>query len=508
MKNIFIIAFIFLSAVFLRISFLDLIEFKYDEAFTVFELNQFFSHPYLMQVGPPQSTGVYNPPLFNYFMIAISLFSRHPQYLSLLIALINSIFIVIFYHFVKKFYNPSFAVFSSLLLAFSPWSIIFSRKIWVPDLIQPLIIIFLYFFYLIYKENRKGVVIPMFSILALLPQLHASGLFFLISTMIILKISKIKVDLKKAVLGFGLGVIPAIPYFFRQLTSSPFCIDCQAFLNYQKTSRSFDLENFIRPFHLLGGLNFQVLLGEDFYLFWDLLPGNNFIYALFVVQILLLFLGIVFIIFYQKKELFLIYYLIFLPLFYFLTKTPSYMHYFMVINPIVILLTAFGLTYLKKINQTFIFQRVIWLFFVLIIGGNIFFQLQLYNFISTKENISGDFGPIFPLTEKFVNEKINNYLLFSDYEQLRSYAFMFAQSPYFHFKIAEYFIKTNKPLLAIDEFKKDLSLNEENIYSRVNLVYLYSQLDEIEQAKIELSQLELQDSTLAAKIKKELFKKE
>lgn len=491
---------IFLIAAFFRIFNLDLIEFKYDEAYTVFELNQFFAQPYLMQVGPPQSTGVYNPPLFNYIMIVISLFSRDPQFLSFVIALINTIFIVIFYLVVKKFYGQITSLFVSLLYALSPWSIIFSRKIWIPDLLQPLIILFIYFFHLLILEKREKAVLPLFFILVLLPQMHASGLFFLVATFILLLIFKIKINYHKAFLGIGLGLIPAIPYLIRQLTSKPFCIDCAAFFNYQETARYFDLQNFIRPLQFLGGNNFQVLLGHDYTLFLETLPFNSLITIIFYLELFLPLGGVLYIIFYKRQHLFLLFYPLIIPLFYFLSKTPSYMHYFIILNPFIILLAAlsFGFlwNYFKKFNIRFFIASG----FGIILIANLVFNISFNNFLSYKQNIAGDYGPVFPLTKKYIQEQTSQYLFLPFYDELKSYGYMFAQTDFFHQKMGEYLLRKNLPQQAIEEFKKALFLNSNDKYSRANLTYIYLQMKKFEEAEVQLNLLSQQDATLSARL--------
>ena len=339
-KSLFVATLIFVFSSIFRIFYLDLIEFKYDEAYTVFQLVQFYNNPYLMQVGPPQSTGVFNPPLFNYIMIVLSFISRSPQFLSFMIALVSTISILVFYFVIKKLQGQKTALFASLLLSLSPWSIIFSRKIWIPDILLPFSVILFYLFYKYVIEKDNIVTKRFFASLALLPQMHASGLFFLISTIPILFIYRRKIAWKNAIIGFCLGLIPAVPYFYRQFSSTPFCIDCQTLFSYNNQVRTFDFANFLRPFEIVSALNWQVLLGNNHQDFWLNLPISPLFNVIFVLQGLTLLGGIFVILKYKQKFIPLAFYLALIPFLYLITKTPSYMHYFVVLFPMLFFISA------------------------------------------------------------------------------------------------------------------------------------------------------------------------
>ena len=61
-KNPIILAvLIFICAAIFRLSGMDQIEFKLDEARDVYEMEQFCQNPHLLQRGTIQSTGIYNP---------------------------------------------------------------------------------------------------------------------------------------------------------------------------------------------------------------------------------------------------------------------------------------------------------------------------------------------------------------------------------------------------------------------------------------------------------------
>lgn len=396
---------IFLLSSIFRIFFLDLIEFKSDEATTVFQTVQFFDHPFLIQRGLISGTGAYNFPLFNYLIILLSLWSRDPQVLSGIIALINSLSVSVFFLLVKKYYGQLTAIFTSLLLAFSPWGVLFSRKIWAQDLIFLLLIPFFWLLHeLILKKNTK-VVLPLFMLLALLTQLHGSGLFLSVITVLIFLVFRVRVNLKKAGLGILIGLIPAIPYIIFQISSYPPCPDCEAFLKYQQSFRTFDFYNLLRPFQVISGLGYHFVLGKTYADFTANYPLVNLLKYVFASGILIIITGILFTIIKKQRYLFLVIYFVTIPLLYLITKTPAYMHYFVPIIPVSVLLfgIAFSTAY-ASVDSKFVKTMII-AFFLLFLFSNITFLTLFYRFLGTKKYIEGDYGPIYSITKSLIEKE-------------------------------------------------------------------------------------------------------
>ncbi len=487
----------FLASIF-RLTFMDLIEFKFDEAFTVFQMTSFFNDPVLFQTGPVQSTGMYNFPIFNYVMLVLSLFSRHPQYLSFMIGLINSLLIAVLYFAIKKFYGQKTAIFSSLFLIFSPWAIIFSRKIWMPDLILIFVIPSIYFLQSLILEKKLNSTFWLFLFLTLTFQFHASGAFFTMATILILLILRTRIDVKKAFEGIGLGLITAIPYFIRQLLSSPFCIDCQLFLKYQQIPKEADYQNFLRPLQLLNGSFFEILLGSNFP---EFIVNLKIIELIFYSSFVILIISCILVIKYKKEYAFLILYVLIIPALYLITKTPSYMHYFVILFPVVAILLGLGFSILLGLIKSKLYVCVIYLFFIILIAANIAFEIKLIQFLTAKKVINGDYGPIFSETEKYINQETNSYLIYPEYDQIKSYAYFFPKPELLHAKLGEYLLKKNAGDLAIVEFKKALTINPKDIFSRANLTYIYILQNKKEEAAKEINILEQDSSTVSAELK-------
>lgn len=451
-SSVFWVIVIFLASSIFRVFFLDLIEFKADEAMTVYQTAQFFDHPYLIQRGLISGIGLYNFPLFNYLMILLALPSRDPQFLSLSIAFVNTVLVVVFYLLIRRYYNNFTAVLSSLLLAFSPWGIIFSRKIWAQDLIFLLFIPLLWLLHeLILRKNGK-VTLPFFVILMLLVQLHGSGVFLLAATALIFLILRVPIRFKEAVMGVLIGLIPAIPYILFQINFA--CPDCEAFMKYQQSAHIFDQNNFIRPFQILSGMGYHFILGKDYSVFVSTFPFLDKIKYVFFAGFIGPFLGTVVIVLRKKGYIFLPLYFILIPTFYFFTRTVAFMHYFVIIFPFSILLTTSAMSFTFYFTNHKLIKTLSIVALALFVTSNIIFVGSFYHYLANKKSIDGDYGPIFSITKAFVDKETKEYNNLFYYPQLKNYAYIYAGSKDIHNKLGEFFLEKGEQELAEKEFEK------------------------------------------------------
>ncbi len=391
---------IFLLSSIFRLSNLDLVEFKSDEATTVYQTEKFFEHPYLIQRGLISGTGVYNFPLFNYLLIPLIFWSRDPQVLSGIIAFINSLLVVLFFLMVRRYYNRLTAIFASTLLAFSPWAVLFSCKIWAQVLINLFLLPFLWLLHeVIFNKNTK-VILPLFLLLALLMQLHGSGLFLAVATVVILIMLRIRINVRKALIGILIGLIPVIPYILFQISSYPTCPDCAAFLKYQHSFRSFDFTNFLRPFQTVGGLGYHFVLGKSYAEFIAVYPLVNLLKYVFTSAILVILAVILFISVKKRRFLYLVIYFMAIPLLYFITKTSAYMHYFVIIIPVSVLLFAISINAVYSLVRSKFLKIGVIAYFLLFVASNIAFLISFYQFLEFKKQIEGDYGQIYSVTRE------------------------------------------------------------------------------------------------------------
>lgn len=445
---------IFLFSAFFRLSNLELIEFKSDEATTVYQTVQFFNNPYLISRGLISGTGVYNFPLFNYLMIPLSIGSSDPIFISAVIAVVNSILVVLFFLLIKKYIDLPTATVASLLLAVSPWAVLFSRKIWAQDLINLLLVpCLLLINELILRRNSKAT-LPLFLLLTLLIQLHASGIFFLAITVIILIAVRIKLNIKKAFIGILIGLIPSLPYFYFQISATPLCPDCAAFIKYQQSARPYDFNNFLRPFQITSGLGYYFILGKSYAEFSAQFPIINLLKYIFTSSIIIILIGIFSVIRRHRNYLFLVIYFISIPVLYFITRTSAYMHYFVIIIPMSVILFSIAIREVYFFAQNKFLKVSIICYFLLFLISNIIFLTYFTSFVRNKKIIEGDYGPVYSITQRFVEQQIEDYKNTPFSQQLKGYAYIYAHSKDFHTKIGEFLLDNGTADLAAIEFNK------------------------------------------------------
>src|SRR3989344_2039586 len=99
-----------LSASLFRLPFMDLSEFKTDQAYMVYKMAQFWDNPEFYFVASKNSAGVHNFPLIYYVFILLTAPARDPLVLTTIIAAINVISIVFLYLFIRKYYGNFVAV--------------------------------------------------------------------------------------------------------------------------------------------------------------------------------------------------------------------------------------------------------------------------------------------------------------------------------------------------------------------------------------------------------------
>lgn len=98
-------------------------------------------------------------------------------------------------------------------------------------------------------------------------------------------------------------------------------------------------------------------------------------------------------------------------------------------------------------------------------------MFQFFQYISQKQDISGDYGPVFKLTRENLNNNILQYILLPNYDEIEKYGYIFIntsifhQKPAFHQKMGDYFAYKIMPQYAISEYQKAMEDNPNNTYS-------------------------------------------
>lgn len=399
------------SAVF-RLTNLDLIEFKADEAINLFLASRpLFGHPF-----PPGSTvssiGILNPPLFNYLLLPLAAISTDPRIVSFFIALINSFAAGFFFLVVRRFFGKTEAWLAGLLLAFSPWAILFSRKIWTQNLIVPLMVLLFFSLGKIVAEQKKKYWIPYLATTLFIIQLHQSAGFFLILLNLFLffqlKKDKSVFSFRYILTGIILGALPALPfliYLAQNISVNPEAI----LVAKERFASAFHPQIFLRPLQIANQGNFYFVLGQDTLIFKNLYPLAYHLRVLFYLEYLLIPLGVI--VFWQKYPCwrFLSGAVLILPFVYFLLHFEPFVHYFLVVAPFLFLFLAHGLVFLRSAGKIILTALII---------ASLAYNTAFFKLLESQQGFRGDYGPIYATSAAEVEKKLLPYKNDPHYQEM------------------------------------------------------------------------------------------
>jgi 4-amino-4-deoxy-L-arabinose transferase-like glycosyltransferase len=213
---------LFLAALTLRAARSDLMEFKHDEAVAWLRAHALAQGGEFPCRGLVSSRGVDNFPLFLYLLAAMERLFTQPHQLVWPIAFLNSLSVFFIFSSIHRLYGRRAAWMTTLLYAFSPCAIAFSRKIWAQDLL-PFWVTALFFLAVQMMMSRQSRTKAWcgfaFGLLATTAwQIHYSALFLCCGYLFFfIFYYRFLRPLPLAAMGAGImvGLLPAIPYFLQ-----------------------------------------------------------------------------------------------------------------------------------------------------------------------------------------------------------------------------------------------------------------------------------------------------
>lgn len=405
----------FLISASFRLTNMGYMEFKTDEAINLLlSLRPLFGHA-LTPGGTVSSLGVLNPPFFNYFLLPIAFINNDPKFVAFIIALINTLSVPFFFLIIKKYYNERIAFISSALIALSPWAIIYSRKIWMQDLLIPF---FIGLFLCIHKlkiEKKYFYWLPYSFLCLILVQLHPVSLIF-IGTITLFLIHNTKINTKFILTGLIVGFISLIPYLSYEIKNS--CPDCSNLIQARSrldTKRS--LELFERPLQIASQGDFRFVLGNDTLTLETRFPLLGALKKFFYLEYILIPLSL-FVFFKKYKNLrFLIYGFLLLPIIYYILKIEPFMHYYIIVMPLIFLFMGVLFDNYMS-NKNFFVSNLALVYFSILLFVSIYYNYSLFNILISNNHLAGDYGSSYFKTEKNVKEQIKQFEGNPEYEEI------------------------------------------------------------------------------------------
>lgn len=473
-KTLFAFLLILAASSLFRLTNLEFIEFKKDEAINLFLASRpFFGHSF-----PPGSTvsslGILNPPLFNYLLIPALFFSFNPISISFYIALINSFSIAFLFLIIKRYYSFPIAIITTILMAFSPWSIIFSRKIWAQDFIVPLFVPIFYSAHKIIYDKNKIYWFPFSLFSILLIQIHQSNIFFIGLLTFFIIIQKPKINFKYLILGALIGFLPFIPYLLFEISHK--CPDCLAVLKIgQRVSLERSSRLFLRPFQIINSGDFSFVMGDSLSKLAFKFPVIYKARVIFYFESLMLVVAAVLFFLKQRKSRFLLLSAICLPLIYFLLRIEPFIHYFIILSPILFLLLGTLLNFCI-FNKNKVLRLFSVFFLLAILSVSIAFNYAFFDILKLGKGLNGDYGTSYTEVVSRNLEKSEKYKKQKSYQEIILAGYLPKDLMYGYLPLYSLLYSPSQTEKRLNELSKRLELVPEDELTKIELLGYYTRL--------------------------------
>ena len=205
------LALILAVAALLRMGWPGLTEFKQDEAHLyslALDVAEFRAFPLR---GISSSVGLPNSPI-SVYLFALPLFVwKSPLSATLFAGALSTASVALGYWLARRYWGARVAVMSAVLYAAAPWAVIYSRKIWAQDLLPLFTLGCVAAGLLGFVEGRRWWQAAHLLLLALVAQIHLSGLALAPLTLLLLVLFRRNVDRRGLLIGLGAAALSALP---------------------------------------------------------------------------------------------------------------------------------------------------------------------------------------------------------------------------------------------------------------------------------------------------------
>ena len=137
--DLLLLVIVVLTAGALRLGRIGVVSFQYDEALISQNVLDMLHNRDLPLTGQPTSVGIPASPMSLYVLAIPFAVSSSPLIATAFIALINTLAVGLLFVLAQRYVNRTVATVAGLAYAVNPWAILYSRKIWEPNLFVPLL---------------------------------------------------------------------------------------------------------------------------------------------------------------------------------------------------------------------------------------------------------------------------------------------------------------------------------------------------------------------------------
>jgi 4-amino-4-deoxy-L-arabinose transferase-like glycosyltransferase len=212
-SRLILIAIMALAAI-TRLGWPAITEFKADEARLYALALNMAEFKGLALRGIGSSVGFPNFPMSVWLFSIPLFFWKHPYAATLFVGLLNTLAVYVCYRLVKRYWGQVAGLTAALMFAASPWAIIYSRKIWAQDLLPLFVLGYIGTALAGFVEGRKWALLWHLVFLAIVVQIHLSGVALIPVTALLFVIfwKRTRAAWKEIGLGGLVGVLTALPF--------------------------------------------------------------------------------------------------------------------------------------------------------------------------------------------------------------------------------------------------------------------------------------------------------
>jgi hypothetical protein len=133
----------------------DAVEFYHDEAMLGMLAQEMAGGQTFPLQGIVSSVGIPNPPQTVYTILPPFWFSNDPVFLTSWVIVLNLIGVALLYVVTLRQFGVAPALFAATFYAVNPWAVMYSRKLWAQDYVNPFLLLALLFAQLGFRDGKR-----------------------------------------------------------------------------------------------------------------------------------------------------------------------------------------------------------------------------------------------------------------------------------------------------------------------------------------------------------------
>lgn len=223
-KDIAALLLVLIVAALARLHRLDAVEFFHDEAMVSLMAQEMADGQTFPLQGILSSVGIPNPPTSIYVMALPFAFTSDPVAATGFIALLNVAGVGLLWLIARRYFGFTAALVAGLLFALNPWAILYSRKIWAQDYVNPFLLLALTAALWGYRDGKRWGQVLALPIMLFAMQIHFAAWALVPLFAWVAWSGRRNIHRGATAAGVALGVLVMLPYligFAQTLQADP-----------------------------------------------------------------------------------------------------------------------------------------------------------------------------------------------------------------------------------------------------------------------------------------------